>query len=59
MRQPSNGRNRAETRALFAATLACYLMAMACMLAMTYSLAALARPGLLNARMALAAEARP
>jgi hypothetical protein len=34
-------------------------MGLVCMLAMTYSLAALARPGLLNARTTLAAEARP
>ena len=59
MRQTNGAKNRAETRTLLGATLACYLTALACMLVMTYSLAVLARPGLMNARAALAAEARP
>lgn len=46
MRQTADTKNRAETGTLLAATLACYLAAFACVLALSYSLAALASPGL-------------
>ena len=46
MRQTADTRNRAETGTLLAATLACYLAGFACVLALGYSLAALAAPGL-------------
>ena len=46
MRQTADTKNRAETRTLLAATLACYLAALACVFALSYSLAALAAPGL-------------
>jgi hypothetical protein len=39
-------KNRAETATMLAATLACYLAALACVFALSYSLAALAAPGL-------------
>ena len=60
MRQTADTKNRAETRSLLAATLTCYLLACTCVFALSYSLAALAAPGLArNARAALQAEARP
>lgn len=59
MRQTAHTKNRAETRTLLAATLACYLLGFACVLSMTYTLAALAAPGLNHAGFALQAEARP
>lgn len=59
MRQTADTKNRAETGTLLAATLACYLAALACVFALSYSLAALAAPGLSNARTTLQAEARP
>lgn len=46
MRQTAREKNRVETRALLAATLACYLAGVACVFALGYSLAALAAPGL-------------
>jgi len=46
MRQTADTKNRAETRTLLAATLACYLASLACVFALSYSLAALAAPGL-------------
>ena len=52
--------NRAETRTLLAATLACYLVGFACVLTLSYSLAALAAPGLAdNVRATLERQARP
>ena len=42
MRQTAHTKNRAETRTLLAATLACYLVGFACVFALSYSLAALA-----------------
>jgi hypothetical protein len=60
MRQTADTKNRAETGTLLAATFACYLLGLACVFALSYSLAALAAPGLArNARAALQAEARP
>ena len=59
MRQTPDKKNRAETKPLLAATLACYLTALACVFAFSYSLAALAAPGLSNARTTFQAEARP
>jgi hypothetical protein len=59
MRETAHTKNRTETRSLFAATLACYLMGFACVFATTYSLAALAAPGLTNTRVALEMKARP
>ena len=59
MRLNAHTRNRAETRTLLAATLACYLAGFACVLAFGYSLAALAAPGLAdNVRVTLEREAR-
>jgi hypothetical protein len=46
MRQTAHTKNRVETRTLLAATLACYLAGLACVFALSYSLAALATPGL-------------
>ena len=46
MRQTACAKDRAETRTLLAATLACYLTVFACVFALSYSLAALAAPGL-------------
>ena len=46
MRQTADTKNRAETGTMLAATLACYLAGFACVLALSYSLAALAAPGL-------------
>jgi hypothetical protein len=46
MRQTTDKKNRAESRILLAATLACYLAALVCVFALSYSLAALAPPGL-------------
>ena len=60
MRQTAHTKNRTETRTLLAATLTCYLLGFACVLALSYSLAALAAPGLAdNVRMTLEAKARP
>ncbi|MDT5269577.1 MAG: hypothetical protein QOH49_1763 [Acidobacteriota bacterium] len=59
MRQIADTKNRAETRTLLAATLACYMAALVCVFAFSYSLAALAAPGLNNARAAFKSEARP
>jgi hypothetical protein len=60
MRQTTHTRNRSEARTLLAATLACYLFGFACVLALSYSLAALATPGLANnVRLTLEREARP
>ena len=59
MRQTADTKNRAETRSLLAAPLACYLLACTCVFALSYSLAALAAPGLSNARTTFQAEARP
>ena len=60
MRQTARARRRAETRTLLAATLACYLLGLACVSAFGYSLAALAAPGLANdVRAAVEREARP
>jgi hypothetical protein len=46
MRHTTHAKNRAETKTLLAATLACYLAAFGCVLVLTYTLAALAAPGL-------------
>ena len=46
MRQTARAKDRAETRTLLAATLACYVAMLACVFALSYSLAALAAPGL-------------
>ena len=46
MRQTARAKDRAETGTLLAATLACYLTVFACVFALSYSLAALAAPGL-------------
>ena len=46
MRDTARARTRTENRCLLAVTLACYLAAFACVLAASYSLAALAAPGL-------------
>ena len=60
MRQTYRTKNRAETRTLLTATLACYLLGFACVITFGYSLAALAAPGLAdNVRAALEREARP
>ena len=59
MGQTADTGNRAETGTMLAATLACYLAGFACVLALGYSLAALAAPGLANARTTFQAEARP
>jgi hypothetical protein len=56
MRQTADTKNRAETRSLLAATLACYLLACACVFALSYSLAALAAPGLKRHTAAAAAR---
>ncbi|HEX8145697.1 MAG TPA: hypothetical protein VF591_00730 [Pyrinomonadaceae bacterium] len=60
MRRNADTERRAETGTLLAATLACYLAGFACVLALSYSLAALAAPGLAdNVRATLEREARP
>ena len=60
MRQTADTKNRAETRSLLAATLACYLAGFAGVCTFAYSLAALAAPGLAaNARVAIERQARP
>ena len=59
MRQNTGTKNRTESRTLLAATLACYMTALACVFAFSYSLAALAAPGLARAGVTLQAEARP
>ena len=46
MRQTARAKDRAETGTLLAATLACYVATLACVFALSYSLAALAAPGL-------------
>ena len=46
MRQTADKKYRAETGTLLAATLACYLAAFVCVFALSYSLVALAAPGL-------------
>lgn len=46
MRQTDDTRKSAETGTLLAATLACYLLGLACVFALSYSLAALSAPGL-------------
>jgi hypothetical protein len=46
MRRTARTKNRVETTTLLAATLACYLLGLACVFALSYSLAALAAPGL-------------
>jgi hypothetical protein len=56
MRQTAVTRNGAETRALLAATLACYLVGLTCVLALSYSLAALAAPGLKRQTAAITAS---
>ena len=55
MRQTADKKNRAETGTLLAATLPCYLAALVCVLALSYSLAALAAPGLKRQTAAVAA----
>ena len=60
MRQTARAKDRTESRALLAATLACYLAGFASVCALAYSLAALAAPGLAaNARAAIERQARP
>jgi len=60
MRQTAHTKNRAETRALLAATLACYLAGFAFVFAFGYSLASVAAPGLAdNVRAAVERGARP
>ena len=60
MRQNAHTKNRTETKALLAATLACYLAGFASVITFGYSLAALAAPGLANnVRAAVEREARP
>jgi hypothetical protein len=60
MRQTTRAKNRTESGTLLAATLTCYLAGFACVCAFTYSLAALAAPGLAaNARAAIERQARP
>lgn len=46
MGQTAGAKRRAETGTMLAVTLACYLVGLACVLGLTYSLAALAAPGL-------------
>ena len=46
MRETARAKDRTESRALLAATLACYLAGFASVLAFGYSLATLAAPGL-------------
>jgi hypothetical protein len=59
MRQIARVKNRVETGTLLAATFACYLVGFACVFALSYSLAALAMPGLADdVRVALEAAAR-
>ncbi|HZB45179.1 MAG TPA: hypothetical protein VE360_08045 [Pyrinomonadaceae bacterium] len=55
MRQTADKKYRAETGTMLAATLACYLAALACVFALSYSLAALAAPGLKRQAAAVAA----
>ena len=59
MRQTTEAKNQPETRVMTAATLACYMVALVCVFAFSYSLAALAAPSLNNARAAFKSEARP
>ncbi len=60
MRPNIGTKNRTEARTLLAATLACYLAGFACVLALSYSLAALAAPGFAaNVRATLERGARP
>lgn len=59
MGRTNHPKNRAEARTMLAATLACYLLGFACVFALSYSLAALAAPGLKNAHMMFEAKARP
>jgi hypothetical protein len=60
MRQTSREKDGAETKTMIAATLACYLLGFACVFALSYSVAALAAPGLAgSARMAFETQARP
>ncbi len=60
MRQTYRTKNRAETKTLLAATLACYLLGFACVITLGYSLASLAAPRLAdNVRAAVEREARP
>ena len=59
MRQTADRKNRAETGTMLAATLACYLTALACVLALSYSLAALAAPGLQRRTAAVHAPYEP
>jgi hypothetical protein len=59
LRQTADTKNRAETRTLLAATLTCYMTALVCVFAFSYSLAALAATGLTRASVTLQAEARP
>ena len=56
MRQTADTGNRAETGTMLAATLACYLAALACAFALSYSLAALAAPGLRRQTAAVTAR---
>ena len=56
MRQTADTKNRAETGTLLAATLACYLVGLACVFALSYSLAALAAPGLKRHTAAVTAQ---
>ena len=59
MRRNDLAEKRAEIRTMLAATLACYLVGFACVFALSYSLAALAAPGLAaNARAAIERQAR-
>jgi hypothetical protein len=60
MRRTAHTKNRAETGALLAATLACYLAGFAFVFAFGYSLASVAAPGLAHSvRAAVEREARP
>ncbi len=59
MRQTADAKNRAETGTLLAATLACYMTALVCVFAFSYSPAALAATDLTRASVTLQAEARP
>lgn len=59
MRQTADTKNRAETGTLLAATFACYLAAFACVCALSYSVAALAAPGLARRTAAAVAPYGP
>ncbi len=60
MRHTPHAESKSEKRTLLAATFACYLLGLACVLGMTYSLAALAAPSLAaDARAAVELQARP